>query len=726
MSGFFGRKKRHPRRVTTPTILQVESAECGVVCLAAILGFYRRWVSVESLRSDCGVGRDGSNAANLLKAGRLHGLDAKGYRVEGLDFKRFRVPCILHWNFSHFVVLEGAGRNQFHINDPAQGRRTVGKEEFSRSFTGVLLTMEPGEKFEPCGAPPSWISSLAAYFSEVKLMMALVLLLGISLVIPGALIPLFSKIFIDDILIRQFKDWLTPLLCGMVSAGALQAVVTYFQGLMMMTLQTRLSVAMNSRFLQRAMELPLSFHAQRSPGEMAARPQLIDRVAQLVAGPLGMTAIGLMTAMAYFCIMLTYDVMLTLWILLIAVLNIMFFLWQGRQFQTLNQILVREGAQYAGASMQSLQLLPEIKATGAESMLFTQLMGHKAKWINQQNRLTIRRSLLESLPAFLQIATQALLLLIGGQRVMAGNMTLGVLIAFQGLMMQFMMPLQQMLGLFTELQETRGNLDRIEDITRHTDKEQVQWKLPDEPVRPLRPHLQVENLTFGYQPFSPPLFDGFSLEVHPGKWVALVGSSGSGKSTLASLIAGLHKPWKGSIKLGGVEIADIPRHCFRATLAMVDQRIVLFNSSINDNLTMWDTRIDEDQIVDAAKDAAIHDWIIRRQNGYDHKLNENGTNLSGGEKARIEITRAITTRAPFIILDEATAALDSILEQHILETIKKRCTAGIIISHRISAVKACDEIIVFHGGKVAQRGNHETLMTDAQGVYRQLVAEENR
>lgn len=711
-----------PRSSRTPSLLQMEHSECGVVCLAMVLGHHGRWKSIESLRDTCGVSRDGSNAANLLQAARKEGFTAKGFSFEKPDFDEIPKPAILHWRFNHFVVLEGVVGDRFWINDPANGHQVLDRREVDEAFTGVVLTFEPAEGFVRDGKPPNWWQALRGYASEVKGGIALATALGLAMVVPGALMPMFSIIFVDHILVQGFRDWLPYLLTAIGAVALLQAGLIYLQQNLVLTLQTRLSVALNDRLLQKSLSLPLSFYAQRSAPEIAGRALMVDQLAGLISGPLGQAVIGLGTALIYLAIMVFFDPLLSGVIAVVGVLNLLYFWWQVRRVRELNQIVVRESAIYTGAQMQALQLLPEVKSSGLEDQLFSQLVGRKAKWLNENDQLTIQRTLVESLPVFLQVGTFAIVLFVGGHQVINGAMTLGVLIAFQGLATQFMRPIQQMLTNFTSLQQTQGNLDRIEDIFRQPSAAPPP---PHPEARPAnRPVLKLENVTFGYQRLEQPLLRNFNLEVEPGKWIALVGPSGSGKSTVARLLCRLHEPWSGQITLGGRPLAAISATELRDTIAVVDQNIVLFNATVAENLSLWGGHIRFEQLVKAAQAAQIHDWIINRPSGYDHKIAEQGSNLSGGEKARLEIARALASQPTLIILDEATAALDPAMEHQVMRAVRQSCAGGIIISHRIEPIADCDEIIVFKDGAPTQRGTHQELMAEPRSLYAKLLAAE--
>jgi len=406
----------------------------------------------------------------------------------------------------------------------------------------------------------------------------------------------------------------------------------------------------------------------------------------------------------------------------IALLNLFYFSWQVRRVRELNQAVTREASLNTGEQLQALQLIPEVKISGLEENLLKKLVGRKIKWLNESSRLTIKRTIIESLPTFLNSGSYAIILFFGGHKVLEGQMTFGVLVAFQGLMMQFLTPIQQMLSHFADIQETQGNIDRIDDIFSQTetlDEKNIK-QIKQNHTQITFPLLELKDITFGYQKLKEPLFKDFNLKVGPGKWVAFVGASGSGKSTITRLISQLYLPWSGSITIGGIPINKINSKDFSKLIAFVDQKIILFNASIAENLSMWNSSITFEQLTKAAKIACIHDWIINRPTGYDHKISEDGLNLSGGEKASLEIARALAVEPALLVLDEATASLDPEIENIVLQSIRQNCAGGIIISHKIEPIKLCDEIIVFQDGEIIQRGNHKELVSDTNGLYRKL------
>lgn len=634
---------------------------------------------------------------------------------------------VIHWKFNHFVVLERIKGKRYWINDPAAGRVILDEKEVDECFTGVVLTFEPNKDFSPSGRSPSWARSLLGYAGEIKMGLFLAATLGLALVIPGALLPILSIVFIDYVLVQGFKDWL-PILLGSIGVLAvLQFLLSYLQQTITMVFQTRLSIALNSKLLSKSMKLSLAFFSQRSASEIAGRSQLVDQLSALIAGPLGKSFIGLLTAVVYWFVMFYFQSTLSWIVLGIAAVNLLYFSWQVGRVRELNQSITREASLFTGEQLQALQLLPEVKVSGLENNLLKQLVGRKTKWLNETNRLTVKRAIIESLPTFLNSGSYAIILFFAGHQVIEGKMTFGVLVAFQGLMMQFLGPIQQMLGNFADIQETQGSIDRIDDVFSQPDAyDDARGEEAKKSQKISYPLLELKGVTFGYQKLDRPLLEDFNLTVEPGKWVAFVGSSGSGKSTVTRLLSKLYKPWSGSIKLGGVSIEQIPAQDFSKVITFIDQRIVLFNATIAENLSMWNSSLNFEELTKAAKIACIHDWILNRPMGYDHKISEDGSNISGGEKARLEIARALATSPAFLVMDEATAGLDPETENNVLRQIRQNCAGGIIISHKIEPIRICDEIIVFKNGRVVQRGSHPELIAQQNGVYETLFRLESK
>lgn len=714
-------------RVHTPTVLQMEALECGAAALGMVLAYWGRWVALEELRVAAGVSRDGVNAANIVKAARTYGLEAKGYREDTAGLRDLPLPFVVFWNFNHFVVVEGFGKDRVYLNDPASGPRHVTAQEFDESFTGIALTFQPGPDFKRAGHRPSLTRGLARRLRGSRTALTFVILVSLLLVVPGLVIPAFTKIFVDDFLVKQLQDWIRPLLLAMAITAVLRAALTWVQQGYLLRLNTRLALLSASRFFWHVLRLPAEFFTQRYAGDIAGRVAANDRVAQLLSGDLATNMVNVVQVVFYAVIMLFYDVVLTLVGVGMAVINVLALRVVNRRREDANRRLLQDQGKLMAASMNGLQLLETLKAAGTETDFFRRWAGYQAKVIDTQQELGVPNTVVRGVPATLSAITTALILGIGGFRLMNGDLSVGTLIAFQTLMASFMGPIAGLVDLSGRLQQIKGDLTRLDDVLRYPVDPRfapaTASAAPAAPPGKLSGLVEVRGVSFGYSRLAPPLIDGFSLTLRPGSRVAIVGASGSGKSTLARLITGLYRPWSGEILFDGRPIDALPRAAVTSSLAAVDQDIFLFEGTVRDNLTLWDENVPEARLTRAAEDAAIHAIIAARSNGYGSVVAEGGANFSGGERQRLEIARALTGDPTILVMDEATASLDPVTEKEIDDHLRRRGCTCVIIAHRLSTIRDADEIIVLDRGAVVQRGTHEKLMAEP-GVYANLIATE--
>lgn len=709
----------------TPTLIQMEAVECGAASLGMILGYYQRIVSLAELRQACGISRDGSKAPNILNAARRYHLQAKGLKANLEMLLQFECPYIVFWNFNHFLVVEGFHRDRVYLNDPATGPRTVSWAEFSESFTGVVLTFEPDEAFEPGGQRRNLINALRDRIQGSLSSLIYCLLVGFLLVLPGLAMPAFSKIFIDQVLIQEQQHWLRPLILAMMLTAILTGLLTRLQLQILRKLKIKLSMGMSSRFIWHILQLPTSFYDQRFAGEISSRIQLNDRLANLLSGQLATTAISGVMVVFYGLVMLSYDPVLTLIGIVTVGINLFAMQWVARQRADSNTRLMQEQGKVSGVAIAGLQSIETLKASGLESDFFNRWAGYYAKSLNARQTIDSLNQRLSLFPVTLNGLSSMLLLSIGGLRVMEGALTIGALVAFQSLIQQFMQPVNRLIKLGGEVQELDGTLNRLDDVLQNpidpcleSRSATLSFACPK-----LDGYLELRNLTFGYSRVAPPLIENFSLTLQPGQRVALIGGSGSGKSTIAKLVCGLYEPWSGEILFDGHPRSHLPRAVITNSLAMIEQDVLLFAGSVRDNLTLWDPTIPDANLIQACQDAAIHDVILSLPGGYNADLLEGATNLSGGQRQRMEIARALVNNPSILVMDEATSALDTETEKQIDYNLRIRGCTCLIVAHRLSTIRDCDEIIVLHRGQVVQRGNHDDLCR-VEGHYLQLIRSE--
>lgn len=717
------------KKVNVPSILQMEAVECGAACLAMVLAHYGKYVPLEQLREDCGVSRDGSKANNMIKAARQHGMEAKGYRREPDGVREFSLPMIIFWNFNHFVVLTGIKGKKVYLNDPGSGPRIVTWDEFDQSFTGVVLVFNVGPDFKKGGSKPNIFRALGKRLAGTHVALLYAVLAGICLTIPGIVTPVFTRVFLDNILIGGRKEWIVPLLWVMCVTFLICGTLTWLQQYYLLRLELKLAIASSAKFFHHVFRLPAVFFFQRQTGEIANRVQLNDKVAMLLSGDLATTILNLMTIVFYAVIMAQYSVALTLTGTAIALVNFLALRYVSKKRELLNQKLVQEKGKLVGTAMSGLQMIETLKATGAESDFYAVWSGHQAKMLNAEQQLGFTSRLLNQLPTFLSSLNNVIIMTLGALLVMRGEFTMGMLTAFQSLMGSFINPVNQMVTLGSKVQETHGDMNKLDDVFKYqmeqqfiqNDSRPASESKPQRTVAKLEGYLELQHLTFGYSRLAPALITDFSLSLTPGKRVALVGGSGSGKSTIAKLVTGLYAPWDGHILFDGHARADYPREMLTNSLAIVDQDIFLFGGTVRENLTMWDATIADAHILQAARDACIHEEIAARPGGYESLVEEGGSNYSGGQRQRLEIARALTTNPRILVLDEATSALDATTEKLVDEHIRRRGCTTLVIAHRLSTIRDADEIIVLDKGQVVQRGTHDEMIKDPESVYAKLI-----
>ncbi len=710
-----GRVKR------VPVVMQMEALECGAASLGMVLAYWKKWLPLERLRIDCGVSRDGSNALNILKAARKYGMVAKGFRMEVERLRKVEDPAILHWNFCHFVVFNGFKGDKVSLNDPARGRVLVDMEEFNRSFTGIVLTFQPGPEFEPSGQHASVLSFVRQRMKSARAALLFTFLTGLLMAFVGLVSPVFSQIFMDDILSGKNPDWFKFFIGMYAVLVVFQFIVQVMQDFRWVIYQAQLDIEANTSFIWHVLHLPISFFQQRFAGDLVIRQQSNQTCAAHLVQKIAPAVVDISLLIIYLLVMSRYSLPLTAVGLTVSVLNLGLMRYIADKRMNLGRVLERDNGKLNGTTMSSIEGMETIRAAGAELGFFQRWSGVFATKLNSEVRQNKTSVYLEILPLLLQQLSANVILVLGAYLILKGELTIGMLTAFQGFMTSFMNPLNKLMDTGQTLIETRTQMERIEDV--YNSERDVKDEALTEPITgsgKLGGKVEVRNVVFGYNPLSTPLLDGLSFTLEPGKSVALVGSSGCGKSTIAKLVSGLYEPWSGEILFDGMPRKEIQRAVFTNSVAMVDQDITLFEDSIANNVKIWDRSIEDFAMIMACRDAQIYTDIVTRPDGFNERLTEGGSNLSGGQRQRLEIASALAREPVVLILDEATSALDAATEERVMRSIRQAGISLIIIAHRLSTIRDCDEIIVLDKGHVMERGTHEALMRE-EGMYYQLM-----
>ncbi len=712
-------------RVKVPTILQMEATECGAAALAMVLAHYGLWIPLEKLRSECGVNRDGSKASNVMRAAKARGCEVHGYRWEAESLREEKdYPLIIHWEFNHFLVLEGIIGDTVYLNDPAMGRRTVPWSEFITSYTGIALTIRPSTGFKPAGHRYNVFKDVRKKLLEDKWGMSFLILLGVCMIVPGLAAPVFSQVFMDEILTGKHRDWMGNMCLAMTISFIVSAAMTWLRSWLLTRWQRKLTLADSSSFFWHLLRLPMQFFHQRYAAEVAGRISMNESVAGVLSGSAATAVLDAFVALFFLLLLLQYNVLLTFIGIVFMIINLAVLLLTRRHLTDLAMRIQQDAGKAYGASINGLTMIDSIKANGNEGDFFMKWAGYRSKVLNGMQETQLWMLSVTMLPTLLSGLNGALIMTFGGFSIMDGAMTAGMFVAFQHLMGSFQAPVGNLTGLYTSLQSTEMQMQRLNDVRRYdVDDLNYPQKTPSGFTKQrLSGELELKDICFGYSPLEPPLLTDFNLHLKPGRWVAIVGASGSGKSTVAKVITGLYEEWSGQVLMDGTPRRQIPRSVITTSLSAVDQDVFQITGTVGENIALFDNSLRQSDIVRAAKDACIHEDILQLEGGYEAKVSEGGLNFSGGQRQRLEIARALVVNPSILVLDEATSALDPLTEEKVLNNIRHRGCACVIIAHRLSTIRDADEIIVLERGQIVERGRHREMMMH-DGPYRRLIEE---
>ena len=709
-----------------PVIMQMEALECGAACLAMIMAYYDKWVPLEQVRVDCGVSRDGSNAKNVLIAARNYGFEAKGYRFEPESLRdEGEFPCIVHWDFNHFVVCNGFKGDYVYLNDPARGTVKVTMKDFDKSFTGICLFIEPSESFVPSGKKKSVLDFARKRLTGAKPAIIFVALTTIISYLFSIINPVMSQIFMDRLLTGQNREWLMLFTMIMSVLAILNLIVQFASTVYSLKINGKMAMIGSTSYMWKVIRMPMEFFSQRMVGDILQRQATNATIASTLVGTLAPLLLNTIMMVFYLFIMIRYSLVLTFVGIFTLLLNLFMSRYISSKRMNLMRVQMRDSGKLASTTLSGISMIETIKASGAENGFFQKWAGLQASVNYQTVKYSKVNTYLGMIPSFFSTLANYAVMFLGVYYSMNGNFTLGSIMTFQGVLSSFMAPAMTLVSAGQTIQEMRTDMERVEDVMQYPTDPYVK----DDPVSDdtdyskLKGNIELKDVVFGYSRLADPLIKGFNITIKPGERIAFVGSSGCGKSTLSKLISGLHKPWSGEVLFDGKPIDKIDRSVFTGSLAVVDQDIILFEDTIANNIKMWDDSIEDFEMILAARDAQIHDDIMQRENGYQYKLTEGGKDLSGGQRQRLEIARVLAQDPSIIILDEATSALDAKTEYEVVKAIKDRGITCIVIAHRLSTIRDCDQIIVLDHGDVVERGTHDELFKK-NGAYTELVTSE--
>lgn len=703
-------KMKRKIKLNTPSILQIEAAECGAASLGIILGYYGKYLSLEKLREDCGVSKDGSKASNIVKAARIYGLEAVGYRKEPHEIKEMKFPLIVHWNFNHFLVVEGYDKNYFYLNDPALGKRKITIEEFDLAFTGIVIEFQKSEKFIKNKRENSMKVEIMGSVLKYREIIFFLSIIGIFVTIPGIIIPVFTKVFIDEIILKHYSNWLFPVLLGLFITIVFKALFLFLQGKYILKLEHKISVVSSAKFFHHLLKLPINYFYQRFAGEISQVMELNEEYSKIVVGKLVSVFINMIFLVFYIIVMCIFSIKLTAAVIIVTILNFISLYLITKKRNIYNQKMLIDSGKLYGVSIAGIQMIETLKSTGRESEFFSKWSGHHSKLISGSSKTDFLNEVLIIVPQFFYTMGFVIIISIGAFDIIEGILTIGTLVSFQVIFSNFFEPVEELMKVAGEFQDAISYKQKIDDVLRNkVDERFEETNENKDEYQMTTGKIEIKNISYGYSKLSPQVISNVNISAEYGEHIGIIGKSGSGKSTIAKLIAGLYHPWSGEIIYNGKKIELYSREELSVDIAFVDQNLVIYEGTISENITMFNSEISREDIVRAAKIANIHDDIMKLKNGYETKLIENGRNISGGQKQRIEIARALLKNPIILILDEATSALDNIVEKKIMENILQYGITVITIAQRIETIKNCNKIYVIENGEVVNSGNFDFL-----------------
>ena len=707
-----------------PQVMQMESLECGAAALAMILAYYGKWMPLEQVRADCGVSRDGTNAENMAKAARNYGLNVEGWRYTADSLKeKGPFPCICMWNGNHYVVCRGFKGNHAYINDPARGSLKITIEEFERSYSGIVLFFEPTAEFVANGKRKSTVEFARNRLRGAGVAVAFVALTTLVGYLFDMLAPAFSRFFLDRLLTQENSELLMPFIALLSAVGILNVLVVAAQSIYSLKINGKMAIIGSSSFMWKVLRMPMEFFSQRLAGDIQQRKSNNAIIAETLVNTFTPLALNIVMMVFYLVVMIRYSALLSVVGIAAIALNTLLGVYISRKRVNITRVQMRDSGKLESSTVSGIQMIETIKAAGAENGYFAKWAGYQASVNEATTRFANLNTYLGLVPSFLVSLANYTVLVLGTFLVMQGQFTVGMVMGFQGYIQLFMNPAMTTIKASQVLQEMRTQMERVEDVMEYPQDPAYRDDPLDEEAdyEKLDGQVELKHVTFGYARLGDPIVEDFSMCVEPGGSVALVGASGCGKSTISKLIAGLYQPWEGEILFDGKPATQIDRAVFTSSVAVVDQDIILFEDTIANNIRMWDETIEDFEVIMAARDAQIHADIMDRQGGYASMIQEGGRDLSGGQRQRLEIARVLAADPHVVIMDEATSALDAKTEFDVVNAVKDRGITCIIVAHRLSTIRDCDEIIVLDHGHVVERGTHDELYA-AGGLYAELVS----
>nr|WP_224367107.1 peptidase domain-containing ABC transporter [Hyalangium versicolor] len=708
------------RRRNIPYIAQLSAVDCAAACLAMVLGFHGRKVSLEEARIATGVSSHGVSARALLEAGRRCELLGRAVKVDIDELHLLDQGAVLHWEFRHFVVFERVTNKGVDVVDPAFGPRRVPIEQFRKSFTGVAVLFEPSETFQTGGVTRGTHRYLKLLLKEKPTLLR-VAVISLLLQVFALALPSITGTVVDRVVPTGDEDLLVILSIGMGALALFQLLSLLVRSHLLLHMRTHLDARMTLGFLDHLVHLPFSFFQLRSAGDLINRLNSNTALREILTSGALSTLLDGSLVLLYLGLLFVGSWQMALLSLGLAVLQVLVYLFSRKTQRDLMAKNLEVTASSQNYEVELFTGIQTLKAMGVENRAVQHWSNLFVDVLNVSLDRGRLQALTESITNTLRMASPLAILVMGTVMVLRRDLSLGEMLALNSLAVGFLTPITNLVTTAFQLELVKSYLDRVDDVLEAPREQPPNTrKLPHK----LEGSIQVENVSFQYGVNAPMVVQNVSVSIAPGQFVAIVGRSGAGKSSLAHLMLGLYLPSSGSIRYDNVPLAEMDLQEMRRQMGVVLQNPSLFRGDIRHNIAYADATLPIDKIIKASFRAHVHDDIMAMPMKYDTVLSDMGASLSGGQRQRIAIARALVNEPAILLLDEATNSLDAKTERAVQEAIAQLSCTRVVIAHRLTTLRDADLILVMDQGKLVERGTHPELMA-RRGYYYELFSSQD-
>ena len=703
----------------------MEQSDCGAVALGIVLRYYGCTIPVHTLRKQCGTSRSGTSSHTLIEIANHYGINATVVRTSAEEIKQYTFPLIIFWENKHFVVLEGFKGEKVYINNPSIGRCQITLEEFNQCFSGVGIQFEPMAHFKKRHLEKTCMAYCLELLKKNHTHLLLLTIATLLLTLPNLIIPLFSRLYIDQYVIAHQINELSSVFFIMLGILYLQCMLTYLQRKILRKVECKIATVQVFKLIKIIMAMPLFFFTHRKAGALNQCLQSSDRFTETLIGPLFSALTSAIQILVYLGFMFWCNAGLSELVCLMLIINMLCFYLMKEPRAHLTSQTKQALFNLTSATLNYLAMIAQLKSVNSQCDPFSQWQAKLTCYLNPYRRLSILNGLSNSLTTFILVISNIAFITIGIVKINNNVLSIGEFIAFNGLLLTLNVLFLQFVNLAGQFQIMQIDYEKISDVLDHSPEMTItQQPIASTAIAPPllyttsqgKGKIEITNLTFGFSHHEGPVLHNLSMVIEPQARAALIGPSGSGKSTLAKLICGLYQPWSGNILIDGVCISKLSAEERAQLIGLVSQDQFFFKGTIQENLSLWTPHYTGAEFLQATQTACI-DELLQTQDGLQYQLMEGASNISGGQRQRLEIARALLPNPKILILDEAMSSLDTLIEQQIDKNIRATKKTLLVIAHRFNTIIDADIIHIINNGQLISSGSHQSLLAQHSAQY---------